>query len=85
LIGFLAEQHFLKQMIQSKFFDCYESLTFFVDYYAAHFLLTLLIQPFNASNLIVTWCEMFRTNSFAPIDIAMLYTMDVNRAIIQQG
>ena len=37
-----------------------------------------------ASNLIVTWSEMFRTNSFAPIDIAFLHTIDTSQNIISE-
>jgi hypothetical protein len=56
-----------------------------VDYFSAQFLLTVLIQPFKASCLLVAWEEMFRMNSFEVVDKVFLHIVDKCKDMIHNG
>ncbi|KAM3141860.1 hypothetical protein pb186bvf_005946 [Paramecium bursaria] len=78
LIGFQGEQSFLTKVINSRYNYSYiPKLKSFLEIYGPQYLLTLLLQNFNASCVLITWGEMFRVDNFIMIDKAMIHVLDV--------
>ncbi|CAD8083092.1 unnamed protein product [Paramecium sonneborni] len=75
LIGYQAELYFLKSQLKSINLVNYDQVLNFIDISGPQMLLTLMLQVLNTSSLFITWGEMFKKNSFIPIDQAIIYSL----------
>ncbi|CAD8077086.1 unnamed protein product [Paramecium primaurelia] len=75
LIGYQAELYFLKTLLKSLNLQNFDQLSNFLDVSGPQMLLTLMLQVVNTSSLFIIWGEMFKKNSFIPIDQAIILTL----------
>ncbi|CAD8053187.1 unnamed protein product [Paramecium primaurelia] len=75
LIGYQAEIYFLKTILKSLNQQKIEQLSNFLDISGPQMLLTLMLQVLNTSSLFITWEEMFKRQSYIPIDQAIILTL----------
>ncbi|CAD8085545.1 unnamed protein product [Paramecium sonneborni] len=74
-IGNQAELYFLKSLLKSMNLINYDQMINFLDISGPQMLLTLMLQVLNTSSLFVTWEEMFKKNSYIPIDQAIILSL----------
>ncbi|CAD8171208.1 unnamed protein product [Paramecium pentaurelia] len=75
LIGYQAEIYFLKTILKTLNQQKFEQLSNFLDISGPQMLLTLMLQVLNTSSLFIIWEEMFKRQSFIPIDQAIILTL----------
>ena len=67
-------------MIRTLFPEAYkEKLISFLEIQGPQFLLTMLLQSFNASAILIIYDEIFKTNSFTIVDKALLHVLDISK------